>query len=137
MSERLDTEARKLLDLRTASEKSAAAAKKDKEKLVEQERSFYEMLENQNVPTTTLDLGPGYGRVQFGRRKTIYSRVINIDAAVEALKAEGRSEEMIKTDLRKAPLNELVRDRLENGEPLPDGVDFSETRYIQVTRRKA
>lgn len=136
MPSRLDTEARKLVDRRKANDTAQAEAKRTKKALVEQETAFYDLLEAENLPTATLDLGPEYGRMQFGRRSTIYSRVIDAETAIEALKAAGRGEEMIKNDLRKAPLNEMVRDLLENGQPLPAGIDYSETKYVQVTRRK-
>lgn len=132
----LPSEARKLLDKRKADEEASKKHKETKERLEAQQRIVHDLLEAQEMPTVTLDLGPGYGRVQLGKRSTIFGRVIDIDTAIAALEKEGYGEEMVKSELRKGALNEMIRTRLENGEPLPDGVDFSETRYVQVTRRK-
>jgi hypothetical protein len=38
-------------------------------------------------------------------------------------------------EIRKRALNEEVRDRLQRGEALPEGVDFNARRYITVTRK--
>lgn len=133
----LPSEARKLLDRRRENDEAQKAAKETKEALDKQQTIVHDILEAQEMPTATLDLGPGYGRIQLGKRKTIYGRVIDIDTAIAALEGEGYGAEMVKSELRKGALNELIRTRLENGEDLPDGVDFSETRYVQVTRRKS
>lgn len=95
----------------------------------------YDVMKDQGTETTTLNLGEGYGRVQLGRRETVRSRVIDLDAALDSFESEARVDEITKTEVRKAQLNELVRERLETGQPLPEGVDFTRTPFIQVTRR--
>lgn len=136
MSElRLDTAARKLLDLRADHKKKDQAAKAAKSELDEHQRVVFDLMRGMGLETTTLNLGEGYGRVQIGRRETIRSRVIDLDAALDAFESEARVDEITKTEVRKAQLNELVRERLETGQPLPEGVDFTRTPFIQVTRR--
>lgn len=132
----LATEARKLLDRRVNNDAAQKTAKETKDALDKQQGVVHDMMEAAGDITVTKDLGPGYGRVQLGRRKTIFGRVIDSEVALEALENEGYGAEMAKVEIRKGPLNELIRTRLETGEALPDGVDFSETRYVQVTRRK-
>lgn len=132
----LTTEARKLLDRRIANEAAQKIAKETKDALDKQQGVVHDMMEAAGDVSVTKDLGPGYGRVQLGRRKTIFGRVIDSEIALESLEKEGYGPEMAKTEIRKGPLNELIRTRLETGEALPAGVDFSETRYVQVTRRK-
>lgn len=132
----LATEARKLLDRRVNNDAAQKTAKETKDALDKQQGVVHDMMEAAGDITVTKDLGPGYGRVQLGRRKTIFGRVIDSEVALEALDNEGYGAEMAKVEIRKGPLNELIRTRLETGEALPDGVDFSETRYVQVTRRK-
>lgn len=132
----LATEARKLLDRRVNNDAAQKTAKETKDALDKQQGVVHDMMEAAGDITVTKDLGPGYGRVQLGRRKTIFGRVIDSEVALEALEKEGYGAEMAKVEIRKGPLNELIRTRLETGEALPDGVDFSETRYVQVTRRK-
>lgn len=136
MARTLKTEARKLLDRRTANDAQQKLAKQTKEKLDAQQRVVYEMLEESGQKTTTIELGGDYGTVSLGRRKKTFARVLNIDILLKALRAEGREEETIKHDVRKAPLNELVKERLETGQAMPDGLDFSDTPYVQVTRKK-
>lgn len=131
----LTTEARKLLDRRVTNDEAQKKAKETKAALDKQQEIVHTIMESAGDVSVTKDLGPGYGRVQLGRRKTIFGRVIDAETALTSLEAEGYGEEMAKTEIRKGPLNELIRTRLETGEALPDGVDFSETRYVQVTRR--
>lgn len=134
---RLDTLGRKLLDLRAINDKAQAAAKKAKADLDGHQRQVFDAMQDLGLKTTTIDLGPGYGTVQLGRRETIRSRIIDLDTALDAFEREARTDEITKTDVRKAVLNELVRERLETGQKLPDGVDFTRTPFIQVTRRKS
>lgn len=136
MAQTLRTAARKLLKLRDEAAKAKKAKDKADEALAAQQRLVYDLMEGEGLPSVTIDLGGKDGVVQLGRRTKVFSRVFNLDKLIEALKAEGRLEEAIKSDVRKAPLNELVRERLETGEPLPEGLDFSQTPYIQVTRKK-
>jgi hypothetical protein len=136
MARTLQTEARKLLKLRADNDKKQKAAKKSKVKLDAQQRVVYEMMEAEGQKTVTLELGGEYGTISLGRRKKTFARVLNIDELLASLRAEGREEETIKHDVRKAPLNELVKERLETGQPMPKGLDFSDTPYIQVTKKK-
>jgi hypothetical protein len=87
------------------------------------------------VSTVTIDLGEGYGKVQFQRRQTTYSRIIDEDAFVEAVKAAGREDEFLKPGIRKKVLNEEVRDRNDRGVPQIEGTDFTVNRYISISRR--
>lgn len=135
MSERLDTEARQLIDRRLANDRAQKAAKLTKLRLDEQQELVHKLLEDANMKTANLELGEGYGTVQIGRRETIRSRVFDMDKALAWLEENSRREEMTKDEVRKAPMNELVRECLETGQPLPDGVDFTTTKFIQVTRK--
>lgn len=132
---RLDTEARKLLDLRRLDDEAQAKAKKTKKDREEQEQRIHDLLEETNQPSTTLDLGPGYGRWSLQRRRTIFSRVIDKDVALASVEAAGRKDEMFDRTIRKAPANQWLKECLERGEELPDGFDFSETKYITATRK--
>lgn len=78
---------------------------------------------------------PGEGRVHIDRRSTIYSRVLDTDILLDSLENEGRVEEMTKPGFEKKRLNEFVRECLETGRPLPDGVDFYEKRYLRFSRK--
>ena len=76
---------------------------------------------------------PDYGIVRIVRRNTIYSRVADLDVLLDSLEQEGRLDELTKPGIEKKRLNELVRECLETGTPIPEGADFYEKRYIQIT----
>lgn len=133
----LSAEAKKLLDLRRAADEAEAEYKKRAEKKQEQELHFWELLEDEGMSSFSADLGPGYGKFTLTRGRTIYSRILDRDVAADALKRLGRSpEEIFRQDIRKAPANELVKECLEHGQDIPDGFDYSETKYITATKRK-
>jgi hypothetical protein len=134
---RLDTEARKLLDLREDHEKKDTAAKKAKQKREEQEAVVMELMDELNQPSAMLNLGGKYGVWRATKPKpTIYARVIDKDVALASIAEAGRTEEMFDSEIRKAPANQWVRECLERGEELPDGFDFSESSHITMTRKK-
>jgi hypothetical protein len=134
---RLDTEARKLLDLRDDFNQKKLAADQAKAKAEDQQHVVFDLMRSLNQKTSgTLELGPGYGDVQLGRRETIRGRIYDLDAALDAFDNEARTDEMTKVDVRKKVLNDFVKERLETGQPLPPGVDFTRTPFIQVTRKR-
>ena len=136
MASVLKAEARKLLKLRREAEEKKKASKQADSKLAAQQRIVFDLMEGEDVKTTTINLGSPYGEVQLGRRQKVFSRVFDKEALRQALKEEGRETEAIEVSFRKAPLNELVRERIETGQSLPDGLDFSRTPYVQVTIKK-
>lgn len=92
-------------------------------------------LRKEKTSPITLDLGDKWGKRQFATREKRFARVIDGETLAKSLAAEGLSEGYTKTEFQKGALNDLVRNRIESGEPLPDGVDWSETPYVQVTKR--
>jgi len=64
----------------------------------------------------------------------IWGRIIDPIRAQEAFKELGLFHEMFQLTPVKRRLNEFIRTALENGEGLPDGVDFSVTKYISVRK---
>lgn len=100
------------------------------------EEDLIERMEELGLKNFTVDL-PGVGEVRFTRRKpTIYGRIVDADAAYMALADQGRADEMFAPKVQASRLNELVRESLEQGMPLPDGVDFYERAGITVSRSK-
>lgn len=136
MASVLKAEGRKLLKLRRDEEEKRKAHKQAADKLAQQQRRVHEHLENEGFKTTTIDLGKPYGEVQLGAREKVFARVFDKDALREWAEENGRAQEAVKFDFNKAPLNELVRESLETGQPLPQGLDFSRTPYVQVTIKK-
>ena len=101
-------------------------------KAVEQE--VLDKLDELGVKTLTVEL-PSIGSVRFTRRKpTVYGRITDIDAAQEAFENSGRVDELFAPKVSASRLNEYVRECLEQGTPLPAGVDFYERPGVTVSR---
>jgi hypothetical protein len=94
---------------------------------------LWEELDEAGLPSYTADLGEGYGRVRFVPNETIRSRVLNNEMFVEWATAEGREEELLRSEPRKRVLNEYVRECLHDKRDLPEGVDFTSTKFITIT----
>jgi hypothetical protein len=58
------------------------------------------------------------------------------DSLSHFLTEEGIYDAMTKRAWRQANLNELVREAIEAGEPLPDGLDALSIKQIRYTRAK-
>lgn len=127
---------RELLDAREDYEKKhriKVDAEKKRDRLQEE---LIERLRKEKLDGIPIDLGPGYGKVQFTRMKTIRGKVFDVGAAVRALGARKETEGFMETKPRQKPINDLVKECLETGQPIPDGIEFTEQPYIRVTRRK-
>ena len=138
MSERIDSRARRLVDLKDEKNRLEKDADRAARAYADEEQAFWMELADElgDIKTVTLDLGEGYGTIQLQRRETITARIVDKEAAVGALEAAGLGPGMLGVpEIRKRALNEEVRDRLQRGEALPDGVDFNARRYITVTRK--
>lgn len=129
-------QARRLVELKD--EKVALQQKADdaERKYRDAEAQFWLDMEEGSDPTVTKDLGPPYGRVQFQRRETITGRVLNDEAAEEALRAMGLEDAILgPRKVRQKVLSEHVKTWLESGAPLPEGVDFNARRYVTVSKK--
>lgn len=136
MSERLDTRGRRLVDLKDRMNAAKITAENAERAYREAEKAFWQDLADEmgNVKKFAADLGPGYGTIEFQRRETITSRILDEEAAAEALEELGHGD-ILGRKIPKIVLNELVRDWIKSGEPLPPGVDFHARRYIAVSRK--
>jgi hypothetical protein len=98
------------------------------------EQDVLDRMDELGLKTLTVDL-PGIGSVRFTRRKpTVYGRVTDLDAAMDSFENSGRVDELFAPKVSPARLNEFVRECLEQGQPLPPGVDFYERPGITVSR---
>lgn len=135
--DRLDVEARKLLELRADYDIKRKAADNAEDDKKEQERLVWDLLKTLNQKSSgTIELGGDFGDVELGREETITGRIIDHDAALEAFEKEARADEITKIDFRQRQVSELVRERLTTGQPLPPGVDFIKRPYIRVSKKK-
>lgn len=93
------------------------------------EADFWQDMEDEGLKTLTLDI-PGVGTVNLQRRETLRASVLD-----KEILAANVGEEFREQGFRQKALNELVRDRLASGEPLPEGLDFFSTRRVAVSKR--
>lgn len=134
--ELLETLARRVIDKRAAYDKAyKARAKAEKEKK-SAEADMNDAMAKAKLPGATLELGPGYGNVQFNREQKVNSSVFDEEAAIAFFETKGMTAGYVQGKVRKAPLNQLVRESLENGQELPPGVEPRVTKYVKVTKRK-
>lgn len=128
------SDVRRLKVLREQRDKAKAAADAAESEYREWEAICWEKMENAGDTSTTKVLPDGT-KLQIVRRGTIYSRVLDNDVLLDSLEQEGRVDELTKPGFQKQRLNEYVRTCLESGQPLPDGLDFYERRYLTITEK--
>lgn len=129
---------RQLLELRVQSDIDKVTADKSSKEYREYEAELWEEVKEAGIQgSLTFDFGADLGKCRFtARQPTIYGRVLDKDTAIAALRAEGLDDVIYESAVREGRLNELVRDRMESGDSLPDGVDYYDRKGITITRRK-
>lgn len=85
--------------------------------------------------TVEFDFGGELGRIRFQPRRTVYGKIIDKNAALDAFEAEAIADEMTAPKIEARRLNEYVRDRMEAGQDLPDGVGYYERRYVTISKK--
>lgn len=133
-ADRIDTLVRRVLEAREDYETKRKAKVKAEKRKHAVEADLHEELERQNMPGSKVEIDGE--RVGVARVSTIRGRIIDRDVAVKALTDEGKADGYTFTDLRKGAINDLVRECLESGEPIPEGLDFNETKFVRITRSK-
>jgi hypothetical protein len=134
--ELLETLGRRVLDLRADYEIKRKAKVKAESKMKVAEADMNEALVKAKQKGTTLELGAGYGDVQFNREQKVNSSVFDEAAAIAWFEEQGLATGYVEGKVRKAPVNQLVREALENGQELPPGIEPRVTKYVKVTKRK-
>lgn len=71
----------------------------------------------------------------FTPRTTVLSTITDMDAFVAWCEETGQMDDYVKNVQQKARLNELVRERYDNMEELPPGVNSVIREYISTTER--
>lgn len=136
-SERLETKLRRLVDAKRRKKETKAAATEAEKAHREEEAACYQELEEEygDVTSITIDLGPGYGKHTFVRQSRVYGKVFNEDLAFESLDNEALSDELTAPKVSESALNQLVQERVRNGQPLPDGITFRTRNWITDTQK--
>lgn len=97
------------------------------------EGELIDRLRNEQPPD---DLGEGYGKVKFTPMKTIRGKVFDIKAAKRYFEERDDLEGYFDTKPRSKAINDLVKECLETGQPIPDGIEWTEQPYVRVSRKK-
>ena len=133
--ELLETLARRVIDARADYDKAYKARVKAERAKKQAEADINDAMAKAKMPGTTLELGPGYGIQQFNREQKVNSSVFDEEAAIKYFEEKGLASGYVDEKVRKKPLNQLVREALENGQELPPGVEPRVTKYVKVTKR--
>jgi hypothetical protein len=135
--ERIASKFRRLIELREKRDETKELAETAETEYREYEAELFEEIEHGPLKgTRNIDLGPPYGTVRFTPRETKFGRVTDSERAIEWLEQHGKNASMTQVKVSKARLNEMVRERLELGQPMPDGIDWYASRGITITRPK-
>ena len=137
MAETIKTIGRRMVRKKAAMVKAKAAAEKAEKDYRDEERAFWDRLDEEGDSTRTVDLGEDIGRVQFIKRETIRGRVIDKDRALASLAEAGLDEALVDRSVRQGVLNDCMRRWIRSGENIPEGLDFGATRYVTITPKKA
>lgn len=135
-AELLETLARRVIDARAEYDLAYKdKVKKENAKKVA-EADMNEAMLKAKLTGATLPLGEGYGDVQFNREQKVNSSVFDEAAAIAYFEEKGLAAGYVEGKVRKKPVNQLVREALENGQELPPGIEPRVTKYVKVTKRK-
>jgi hypothetical protein len=127
---------RRLVELREKRDQTKTAADNaEKQYRVYETELFDELEEGPGEGTRRFDLGAPHGVVAFTPRETRFGRLLDADKAIEYFEETDLVEEMTKPGIEKRKLNEWVRELLEQGKPMPPGVDFYVNRGITISKK--
>lgn len=115
-------DARNLRALRNELDQAELIAKGAKLEYEIAQRKFFERLEAEGCGSVKVD------GVNFVPQTTVYGQVQDREAFIEW--AQATDESLLEPRERKALVNELVREAIEQGDPLPPGLGFYTKDYI-------
>jgi hypothetical protein len=115
-------------------EQKAKQAERDRR---DAEADMWDAMYDARRKSETLDLDWPWGTVQLVRRDTIRAIIKDKDLAARSLRKAGYADAVIDPTygIRQKALNDHVRDCIRTGAPIPEGVDFTVTRYVTITRK--
>jgi hypothetical protein len=76
------------------------------------------------------------GAYRFTKRATTYGRVTDMNLALDYFDDNAITDEMTAPKVESKRLNEFVRDAVENGRDLPEGIGSYERKFITITRKQ-
>lgn len=126
----LDEYVRKYVQRRDDALEAEAEAKEAKRLLEEQRLELWEFLENAGIKTINHDLG------RITRSAIIKATVSDREALARALDELGLLETFTRREFRRDVLNAFVREHIEGGDDLPEGIDSWVEKRITFTRMR-
>lgn len=127
---------RRLAELRQARDEAKAAQTAAESAYREYEADLLEQVADSSLRgSVEFDFGEDLGVIRFQPRGTIYGKVVDKMAALDSLDAEMLREEMTSEAIEARRLNEFVRDKLEAGEELPEGIGYYERKFFTISRK--
>jgi hypothetical protein len=135
MSDTRTTRARRLVFAKLHKDELEQQARTANETFDDLEQAFWENMHERNESSVTLDLGEPLGKVQFVPNMTIRCNVVDKEAAMKSIREMGLEEALIDplTGIRRKPLNDYMKDWIRSGATIPEGLDFSVTRYLTIS----
>jgi hypothetical protein len=132
----LEHKFRRLAELREERDTDKAALKASENAYREYESELLETVAESSLRgSVEFDFGGDLGVIRFQPRATIYGKVVDQHAALDALDEEMLREEMTKEAIEARRLNEYVRDKLERGEELPEGIGYYERKFFTISHK--
>lgn len=129
---------RRFMESRVERDSAKLAAETAEKAYREAEADIWELLsESELEGSIPVNLGEPFGVVRFQPRETFYARVIDKEAALEGFEQRAMIDEISAPKIVMERLNSIVREKIEAGEPMPPGVDYTARRYVTVTRQKS
>lgn len=126
---------RRLVELRTTRDEDKNKAEESDKEYKDYEAEIIEELEDSPIEgSIKLNLGD-YGQITFTPRETVYGRVLDADEAKDFFADRGEGDEFVRTKFESGKLNERVRELVEQGKPMPPGIDFYTKRGITISKK--
>lgn len=132
----IESKFRRLAELRTTRDEDKIKAEKSEEEFKEYESELYDEIDESALEGgLRFNFGPPLGVISFSLRATNFGRIIDADAATKYFEEQQEIDEMSKPKLSKSKINELVRELIDQGKPMPPGIDFTTNRGITISRK--
>jgi hypothetical protein len=126
----LEEEIRRLAVLRQEKDETRKAADKAKLAYDKAHMALWDRMDATGVGNITID-----GTLYSFNKPKVHGTVADKSAFYEWAVTEGNAPELFDTEPRQALVSERVRQMIDNGEPLPPGVNFYTEQ--RVSQRKA
>lgn len=118
----LTAQARRLARLKFMADRKAEVADEAKQAFEAAQRTFYERLQDEGVGSIKVD------GINFVPAHTVFGQIQDREAFIAW--AQENEEELLEPRERKALINEIVREAVEQGKELPPGLGFYVREYV-------